>query len=123
VGLSRHTLSEWRAYASDRRQRDKLADGLAHVEPPVESQPMTTKERLHRLVDELSEREADEALRLIASRREGDFATWLDSVPEEDEEISEDENSAVQEARDEIVAGAPLIAADEIKREFQYSSE
>lgn len=84
---------------------------------------MTTKERLHKLVDELSEREADEALRLIASRREGDFASWLDSVPEEDEEISEDEDSAVQEACDEIAAGAPLISADEIKREFQYSSE
>ncbi len=84
---------------------------------------MTTKERLHKLVDELSEREADEALRLIAARREGDFTSWLDSVPEEDEEISEDEDSAVQEARDEITAGAPLISADEIKREFQYSSE
>jgi hypothetical protein len=90
---------------------------------PVECDPMTTKERLHKLVDELSEREADEALRLIASRREGDFASWLDSVPEEDEEISEDENSAVQETRDEIAAGAALISADEIKREFQYSSE
>jgi hypothetical protein len=52
---------------------------------------MTTKERLHKLVDELSEREADEALRLIAARREGDFANWLDAVPEEDEEISEDD--------------------------------
>jgi hypothetical protein len=84
---------------------------------------MTTKERLHKLVDELSEREADEALRLIAARREGDFASWLDAVPEEDEEISEDEDSAVQEARDEIAAGAALISPDEIKREFQYSSE
>jgi hypothetical protein len=84
---------------------------------------VTTKERLHKLVDELSEREADEALRLIASRREGDFATWLDSAPEEDEEITEDEESAVQEARDEIATGAPLISAGEIKREFQYSSE
>lgn len=84
---------------------------------------MTTKERLHKLVDELSEREADDALRLIAARREGNFASWLDSVPEEDEEISESEDAAVREARDEIAAGAPLISADEIKREFQYSSE
>jgi len=30
---------------------------------------MTTKERLHRLVDELSEGEAQDALQLIASRR------------------------------------------------------
>jgi hypothetical protein len=84
---------------------------------------MTTKERLHKLVDELSEREADEALRLIAARREGAFASWLDSVPEEDEEISEHEDFAVQEARDELASGAPLVSADEIKREFHYSSE
>ena len=84
---------------------------------------MTTKERLHELVDELPEREADEALRLIAARREGDFASWLDSAPAEDEKIGEDEESAVQEARDEVAAGAPLISADEIKREFRYSSE
>lgn len=84
---------------------------------------MTTRERLHKLVDELSEKEADEALRLIAARREGDFATWLHSVRVEDEEIAEDEESAVQEAREEIAASAPLISADEIKREFQYSSE
>lgn len=84
---------------------------------------MTTKERLHKLVDELSEREADEALRLIAARREGDFASWLDSASVEDEVVSEDEESAVQEARDEIAAGTPLISADEIKREFQHSSE
>jgi len=30
---------------------------------------MTTKERLHKLVDELSEQEASETLRLIAARR------------------------------------------------------
>ncbi|MGH2903361.1 MAG: hypothetical protein ACRDK7_07250 [Solirubrobacteraceae bacterium] len=33
---------------------------------------MTTKERLHKLVDELSEQEADDALDFIASRHEGD---------------------------------------------------
>jgi hypothetical protein len=32
---------------------------------------MTTKERLHKLVDELSEQEADETLRLMAARRQG----------------------------------------------------
>jgi|GEM_PF-6504332 hypothetical protein len=32
---------------------------------------MTTKERLHKLVDELSEQEAGETLRLMAARRQG----------------------------------------------------
>jgi hypothetical protein len=34
-------------------------------------QPMTTKERLHRLVDELSEAETDETLRFAVARHEG----------------------------------------------------
>jgi hypothetical protein len=32
---------------------------------------MTTKERLHKLVDEISEQEAGETLRLMAARRQG----------------------------------------------------
>jgi hypothetical protein len=43
-------------------------------------EPMTTKERLHKLVNELSEREADETLRLMAARRQGSnidgWAIW-----------------------------------------------
>lgn len=81
---------------------------------------MTAKEQLRSLVDELTEREADEALALITARRGDDFARWLDSRPEEDEEISKQEEAAVQEARDEIAAGAPLISVDEIKREFGH---
>jgi hypothetical protein len=83
---------------------------------------MTAKEQLRSLVDELTEREADEALALITARRGDDFARWLDSRPEEDEEISEQEEAAVQEARDEIAAGAPLISLDEIKGEFGHPS-
>jgi hypothetical protein len=40
----------------------------------------------------------------------------------EDEEISEQEEAAVQEARDEIAAGVPLIPLDEVKREFGHHS-
>ena len=47
---------------------------------------------------------------------------WLDSLPEADEEISEQEEAAVREARDEIVAGVRLISGDEIKREFGHRS-
>jgi len=83
---------------------------------------MTTRKRLHKLVDELSEQEADEALQLISARRGDDLTRWLDSLPEEDEEISAEEEAAVQEARDEIAAGAPLISSDELKREFGHDS-
>jgi hypothetical protein len=83
---------------------------------------MTTRERLHKLVDELSEQEADEALQLIAARRGDDFAHWLDSLPEENEEISAQEETAVREAREDIAAGVPLISFDAIKREFGHRS-
>jgi len=79
---------------------------------------MTTKERLHKLVDELSEHEADDALRLIVSRHEDPLIRRLDSAPLEDEEISPEEEAAVQEARDEIAAGVPLIGLDEVMREL-----
>jgi hypothetical protein len=35
---------------------------------------MTTKERLHRLVDELSDRDAENTLRLLDARRRGEQA-------------------------------------------------
>lgn len=38
---------------------------------PLTIQPMTAKERLHKLVDELSEAEADETLRFAVARHEG----------------------------------------------------
>jgi hypothetical protein len=79
---------------------------------------MTTKERLHLLVDELSEPEADDALRYIARRHEDPLVRRLDEAPLEDEEISPEEEAAVQEARDEIAAGVPLIPLEQVMREL-----
>ncbi|HEY7960373.1 MAG TPA: hypothetical protein VID29_00490 [Solirubrobacteraceae bacterium] len=79
---------------------------------------MTTKERLHRLVDDLSEAEADDALRYMAGRRENPLVRRLDEAPLEDEEISADEEAAVQEARDEVAAGVPLIALEQVMHEL-----
>jgi hypothetical protein len=45
---------------------------------------MTTKERLHRLVDELSDREAENTLRLLDARRQGE----QDDAAAGDEEIA-----------------------------------
>ena len=79
---------------------------------------MTTREKLHQLVDELPEEELDAALKVIESRADDPLIRRLDEVPLEDEEISPEEEAAVQEARDELAAGAPLISHEEIKREF-----
>lgn len=75
---------------------------------------VTAKDKLKAAVDRLTEAEAANAK--IVVRRDGD--SWLDSLPIEDEEISPEEEAAVQEARDELAAGAPTISHEEIKREF-----
>jgi Rad3-related DNA helicase len=79
---------------------------------------MTTREKLHRLVDELPEEKLDAALEAIESRADDPLIRRLEDAPPEDEEISAEEEAAVQEARDELAAGTPLISHDEIKREF-----
>lgn len=79
---------------------------------------VTTREKLHQIVDKLPEEELDAALKAIEARTDDPMIRRLDDAPPEDEEISPEEEAAVQEARDELAAGAPLISQDEIKREF-----
>ncbi len=65
----------------------------------------------------LSEAEAAEALRLLDARQD-QLNRRLDDAPLEDEEISREEEADVQEAPDELAAGAEPISHEEIKREF-----
>lgn len=76
---------------------------------------MTAKEKLRERVEALSEQEAAEALALLDQRAD-QLGDRLDRAPVEDEEISPEEEAAVQEARDELAAGAALISHEEIKR-------
>lgn len=78
---------------------------------------VTAKERLLERVRGLSEDEAAETLRLLDAR-EDPLNRRLDDAPVEDEQISAEEEAAVQEARDELAAGAELGSHEEIKREF-----
>jgi hypothetical protein len=57
---------------------------------------MTTKERLHKLVEELSEREAEAALVIVERRRDAPMLHALASAPVDDEpsEASEDVSAA-----------------------------
>ncbi len=84
---------------------------------------MTTREKAHKLLDELPESEIEPVVEFIASRGGDPVLRLLDNTPEEDEEITPEEEAAVQEARDEIAAGVPLIPFEEIKREFGYDSK
>ena len=76
---------------------------------------MTAKEQVLKEAPRWSEHEAEVALRAV--EREGDpVARWLDDAPFEDEEISAEEEAAVQEARDELAAGEPTVPFAEVKR-------
>lgn len=79
---------------------------------------MTTREKLHRIVDELPEEKLEAALKAIEERADDPMIRRLEDAPPEDEEISPEEEAAVQEARDELAAGVPSISQDEIRREF-----
>jgi hypothetical protein len=78
---------------------------------------VTAKEQLLERVRGLSEGEAAEALRVLDARQDP-LSRRLDDAPLEDEEISPEEEAAVQEARDELAAGGGLISHEEIEREF-----
>ena len=79
---------------------------------------VTTKERLHKLVDELSEQEADDALRYIAQRREDPVIAAFRDAPEDDEPWTESDESAMAEVEADRAAGTPPISLDELKREL-----
>ena len=77
---------------------------------------MTTKERLHKLVDELSEQEADDALRYIAKRREDPMIAAFRDAPEDDEPISAADEAALAEVQADRAAGVPRISYAEVMR-------
>jgi len=64
----------------------------------------------------LSEQEAGDALRVLVRRRDDPVLRLLDDAPEEDEEISADEDTAAAESRAELNAGAPTMSVDEFRR-------
>ena len=78
---------------------------------------VTAKERLLERVRGLSEAEAAETLRLLDARQDP-LNRRLDDAPLEDEDISPEEEASVQEARDELAAGAESISHEEIRREL-----
>jgi predicted transcriptional regulator len=78
---------------------------------------MTTKERLHKLVDQLSEAEAADTLEYVASRHKDPILRRLDSAPLEDEEISAEEEAAAAEGRADIAAGR-TISHEEMLRKY-----
>jgi hypothetical protein len=80
---------------------------------------MVTKEDLHRLVDELPDREVAQAARLLrelAPEREMDpFLAALAEAEEDDEPFTEEDRAALEEARAEFARGE-FLTEDEVRR-------
>jgi hypothetical protein len=77
---------------------------------------VTVKERLHRVIDELTDAEAEAALRRIDALRSDPLVRFLDAAPVDDEPVTPDEEAAVAEADAARAAGEPSVSFDEIKR-------
>jgi len=77
---------------------------------------VTARERLHQLVDELSDQEADDALRYIVRRREDPVIAAFSDAPEDDEPFTAADEDALTEVEANRTAGVPRISYAEIMR-------
>jgi hypothetical protein len=99
------------------------ASGLGEATAPVWEvmettiREMTTKERLHRLVDELSEAEAERALALVQGNREDPVIAAFHDAPEDDEPFTVVDKAALEGADEDIAAGR-IISHGEMVRRF-----
>jgi predicted transcriptional regulator len=66
---------------------------------------VTTKEALHRLVDELPETVLPEAERYLASLRDDPVPRAFIEAPEDDEPLTPEEVAAIEEGKAEIARG------------------
>jgi hypothetical protein len=78
---------------------------------------VTAKEKLRHLVDGLSEQEAGDALVLVEGRFEDRLVRALESAPEDDEPITEEDEAAISEGRADVAAGR-TISLDEFERKY-----
>jgi predicted ArsR family transcriptional regulator len=77
---------------------------------------VTARERLHQLVDELSEQEADDALRYIVQRREDPMIAAFRDAPQDDEPFTAADEDALAEVQVDRTAAVPRISYAEIMR-------
>ena len=77
------------------------------------SESLTSKEALHRLIDELADDEAERLLRTI----EDPVLRAVALAPEDDEPETEEEHVMVEEAKQELARGE-YVSLDDVKREL-----
>lgn len=78
---------------------------------------MTSREKAHKLLDELPESEIEPVVESLASRREDPALAAFRDAPEDDEEISAEEETAAAEGRADIAAGR-TVSHEEMLRKY-----
>ncbi len=77
---------------------------------------VATRENLMRAVLDLPEEGIDPTLDFIASRYQDPLLRLLDNAPDEDEEITAEEEAAVAEGRADIAAGRTISHEDMLRK-------
>jgi hypothetical protein len=78
---------------------------------------VTTKERLHRLVEELSDDEAERALGLMEGELDDPVLRAFGDAPEDDEPLTPEDEAALKRSRQEYRRGEG-VPLDSIRHEF-----
>lgn len=79
---------------------------------------MTVKDRLHRVVDEMTDDEAEATLRRLEILRSDPLVRFLDAAPIDDEPVTPEEEAAIAEVETDRRAGVPRIPLDDVKRKY-----
>lgn len=77
---------------------------------------MTNREKLHRLVDELSEAEVTPTLRLVETQRHDPLLQAVANAREDDEPWTDEDEAAVAESRSDVAAGRTLSHEEMLRK-------
>jgi len=77
---------------------------------------MTNREKLHRLVDELTDAELAPTLRLVETQRHDPTLRALTNAPEDDEPWTDEDEAAVAESRADFADGRTLSHEEMLRR-------
>ena len=77
---------------------------------------MTSREKLHRLVDALSEAELVPTLRLLETQRHDPTLQALANAPQDDEPWTDDDEAAVAESHADLAAGRTLSHEEMLRK-------
>lgn len=80
---------------------------------------VTVKDRLRKVVEEMTDEEAEITLRDIDARRADPVLRLIDGAPLDDEPTTPEDDVAAAEAYAEAEAGAPTVSLDDLRRDLE----